>query len=153
MISSDLYIFSMPCISACHGKVAIHIWALIVRRVIWLQPKIFCRIFLKKLGLYLSSRYELLSQIVLKVQLGLKTLLSLRQSELFIKFILTSAGRRNTPRGCDITVRGVDSNAMQVFYKVMRYCVLLWVPTSALFSCLLSVWLMFYISLVSLHSV
>lgn len=56
MISSDLYIFSLPSISACHGQVAVHIRALIVGCVIWLQPKYTAgfpqearRIFMKQL--------------------------------------------------------------------------------------------------------
>lgn len=35
MILSDLYIFSLPSISACHGQVAGHIRVLIVGCVIW----------------------------------------------------------------------------------------------------------------------
>lgn len=64
MISSDLYIFGTPCISACLAKVAIHIQALIVRCAIWPPPKYYAGI-LSATGLYLSSNYKSLRGIIL----------------------------------------------------------------------------------------
>lgn len=48
MISSDLYIFPLPSISACHGQVVVHVGAPFVWAVIWSRPKYSAGVSLTK---------------------------------------------------------------------------------------------------------